>query len=70
MQVVDQTGYDLLEGLGMARDKSAVEQAVIRYASTSLHPCVDESDTLTLVVTGNAAASATTAITLYYALGY
>jgi len=64
----DQTGYDLLEGVGEDRDRSATEQAAILYASTSVNPCVDEEDTLTLQIQNNAVVSAVINISLYYCL--
>ena len=39
------------------------------YSGTSLHPTVDESDTLTLKIANNSVNSATTVIELYYGLG-
>lgn len=54
----------------MNRDAVASQQAPLFYASTSVHPCCDESDTLTLLVSGNSVASAQTVIDLYYAMGY
>jgi len=65
-----QDGYDLLEGLGLNRDTVNTEHAVIRYANTSIHPVVDESDTLTLVIDNNTAPSAQITIDVYFALGY
>ena len=70
MRVEDQTGYDLLEGLGANRDTVTTQQAVIIYSGTSLHPVVHESDTLTLVIDNHFAVSAEIAIDLYVALGY
>jgi hypothetical protein len=70
VQVFDQNGIDVLLGLGMNRSAVASEQTLLIYSSTSLHPVVDETDTLTLVITGNSVASASVGIDLYYALGY
>ena len=69
MQLLDQNGYDLLEGVGMNRSSSKSEQAAIVYASTSVNPVVDETDTLTLVIDNHFAVSAQVVIDLYYALG-
>lgn len=70
VRVLDQSGYDVLEGAGLLRDTATTEQASIKYASTSLHPAVDESDTLTLAITQNNAPGAILTVDLYYALGY
>lgn len=70
MYLFDQSGHDLLEGVGLNRDQAATEHAVIVYSGTSLHPVVDETDTLTLRLDGNLVASAQVEVTLYYALGY
>lgn len=70
IQLLDQNNFDLLNGLGMNRSSNASEHAILIHASTSLHPVVDETDTLTLVITGNTVANATIAVDLYYALGY
>ena len=69
MRVTDQNGIDLLQGLGANRDTAAPEEVVLIYANTSLHPYVDETDTLTLVVDNHFAVSAQITIDLYYALG-
>jgi len=69
VQILDQSGYDVLEGLGMNRSDVLSQQTAILYASTSVNPVVDESDALTLVVGGNTVASAFVGIDLYYALG-
>ena len=68
IRLLDHTGYDLLEGLGANRDTIAPEQVNIIYASTSVNPCVDETDTLTLVIDNQFTASAQVEVTLYYAL--
>jgi len=59
----------VLEGVGVDRDNAATQHAVIVYAGTSLQPCIDETDTLTLQISNNAVASAYIEIVLYYALG-
>ncbi len=69
VQLVDQTGYDLLEGVGMNRSASASQHAAVLYSSTSVNPVVDDSDTLTLVIDNHFAVSAQVVIDLYYALG-
>ena len=66
---MDQNGIDLLQGLGANRSAAQPQEVVLIYASTSLHPYVDEGDTLTLVIDNHFAASAQVTIDLYYALG-
>ena len=67
--IKDQSGHDLLEGVGVDRDNATTQHAVIVYAGTSLHPVVDETDVLTLQISNNVVASAQIEIVLYYALG-
>lgn len=67
--MVDQNGIDVLQGLGANRDAAASEETVLVYASTSLHPYVDETDSLTLVIDNHFAPSAKMTIDLYFALG-
>ncbi len=69
MRILDQHGVDVLQGVGLNRDRAASEEAVIVYASTSIHPYIDETDTLTLHVDNNLVASAQIVIDLYFALG-
>ena len=52
----------------MNRDNVAPAQTLLVYSGTSLHPVVDESDDLTLVVDNHFATSAQIRIDLYYAL--
>jgi len=68
--IKDQSGHDLLEGVGVDRSNAATEHAPIVYSGTSLHPCIDETDTLTLSIDNNAVTSAYIEIVLYYAIGY
>lgn len=70
VRLLDQTGYDVLEGLGADRSAVASEHKALIYASTSLHPVVDDSDALTLRIDNNGVGSAYMEIALYYALGY
>lgn len=65
----DQHGHDVLEGVGINRDTLNTEEVPIVYSGSTIHPWVDESDALTLVISGNAVNSAVTVIDLYYALG-
>jgi len=67
--ILDQNGLDVLQGLGANRDMAASEVAPIIYAGTSLHPYVDETDALTLVISNNLVPSAQVVIELTYALG-
>jgi hypothetical protein len=68
--ITDALGLDVLQGAGQNRDTVTTESAAIVFASTSVNPVVDESDTLTLAITNNAVNSATITIVLYYATGY
>lgn len=70
MSLRDQHGYDLLEGVGANRSATATQEVPIIYASTSLHPVVHESDTLTLIVDNHFAASGVTLVEVYWATGY
>lgn len=65
----DQHGHDVLQALGMNRHTSNTEKVAIFYTSTSSHPTVDESDTLTLTIAANNVNSAITVIEITYALG-
>lgn len=67
--LTNQHGYDVLQSLGLNRDTANTETASIVFSGTGTHPCVDESDTLTLTITNNSVNSATIAVELYYALG-
>ena len=72
--VLDQHGHDVLEGVGANRDGAApgtetTEKVPIVYSGTGTHPTVDESDTLTLTISGNSVNSAVTVVQIYYALG-
>jgi hypothetical protein len=64
--LVDQYGADVLEGVGANRHESNTETANIVYTGTGTHPCVDDSDTLTLTFSGNSVNSATVTVVLYY----
>lgn len=68
MTLVSQHGFDVLQGVGIDRDASKAEEAVIVHAGTSIHPVVDETDTFTLKIDNNAVASAAIVIDLYFAL--
>lgn len=69
MRLEDQGGYDLLEGVGANRSATATQHAAILYASSSVHPAVCESDTLTLVIDNHFAPSAQIEVAVYYAPG-
>ena len=69
MRVEDAGGYDVLEGVGANRDNAHTEHAAIVYASTSVHPVIHESDSLTLVIDNHFAPSAQISIEFYYCLG-
>jgi hypothetical protein len=66
---LERHGIDLLQGLGANRDAAAHEEVAIIYASTSLHPAVDEDDELTFVIDNHFAPSAQITAHLFYALG-
>lgn len=70
IQLTDQSGHDLLEGVGLNRSASAVQKALIRYGGTEAQPAVDESDTLTLIVENNMTPAAEVDVNLYYSIGY
>ena len=59
----------MLQGVGQNLDLAASTSVAIVYAATSVHPTVDESDTLTLRISHNVVASAEFLIDLYYGLG-
>lgn len=67
--IEDGGGHDVLEGVGANRDTATTEKATVVYLGTSVHPVVDDSDTLTLKIGGNSVNSAVTVIKLYYAKG-
>jgi hypothetical protein len=67
--VEDAHGLDVLLGTGANRDTATTERAAVVFTSTSVHPIVDDTDTLTLKVAGNNVNSAVTVIVLHYALG-
>lgn len=67
--ITDAEGLDVLRGVGANRDTANTEVAAIVFSSTSVHPVVDDTDTLTLAITNNSVNSATIVIVLYYALG-
>lgn len=67
--LTDQHGSDVLQGVGANRHTTSTETALIVYSGTGTHPCVDDSDTLTLTITNNSVNNAITVVDLYYALG-
>jgi len=67
--LVNQHGYDVLQGVGANRDTANTEQVPVLYTSTGTHPAVDETDTLTLTIANNAVNSAIVVIELYYSIG-
>ncbi len=67
--MLDQYGYDVLEGVGVDRSASKTEHKAIVYSSTSVNPCIDETDTLTLKIDNNIVAGAVLQIDILYALG-
>ncbi len=69
MRLKNQFGYDVLEGVGQNRSNVAPQVAPVVFTSTSVHPWVHESDSLTLVVDNTLAASAQIQVELLYAVG-
>ena len=69
MTLRDQHGLDVLQTLGIDRDRAATEEAALVYSGTSVHPVIHEADSLTLRVEGNDEASAQLTIYLTYATG-
>ena len=69
LQLFDEHHADALQGLGIDCDRSATTSVPIVYASTSVHPCVDEHSTLTLHVGQQFAAAGEFTVTLYAARG-
>lgn len=67
--LTDAHGLDVLRGAGGNRDTANTEIAAVVFSSTSAHPMVDETDTLTLAISNNSVNSATVVIVLTYALG-
>lgn len=67
--IEDAHAHDVLQGVGANRHTANTERAVVIYASTSIHPAVDDADVLTLKVANNLVNSAQIVIVLYYALG-
>jgi hypothetical protein len=65
----DVTGLDILQGLGANLLTATSEQKAIVFSSTEIHPAVDQSDTLTMVITNNSVNSAIIVINLYVTLG-
>ena len=69
ISIDDAEGHDVLEGVGDNRSASATEKALVVYSSTSVHPVVDDTDTLTFKIANNNVNSAIVVAKLYYALG-
>lgn len=67
--IEDQHGVDVLQGVGANRPAASGAKVGIVFSSTSAHPPVDDSDTLTLKIANNLVNSAAITIVLYYALG-
>ena len=67
--LLNQHGADVLQGVGANRHTSNTEQANVVITGTGTHPCVDESDTLTLTFANNAQNGAQVVVEIAYALG-
>lgn len=59
----------MLEGVGVDRSQTATQHVPIVYSGTSINPCVDDTDVLTLVISNNISPAAAVQIDVYYALG-
>ena len=70
VQLLDQHGLDVLQTLGLNRDRAVTEEVSIVYSGSSVHLAVSDADVLTLRVGGNTDASAVMNIYMYYASGY
>ena len=62
-------GIDLLQGCGVNRDTSNSECAAIVFGTNYKRSAIDDSDVLTLVVSGSTVGGAKTEIKIKYALG-
>ena len=67
--LIDDEGHDVLEGVGANRHTSNTEKAAIVYSSTSLHPAVDEWQTLALTLANNSVNDAIVVVTIFYTPG-
>ncbi len=67
--VTNQHGHDVLQGVGANRDTANTEVAPVVYTGTSLHPVVDETDTLTVAISNNVVNSAEVVVEIVYAVG-
>ena len=70
MQLFDEHGLDVLQGLGVDNDANATTSAAVVCSGTSVHPAVNEDSQLRLRIGQQFAASAELTITLYYTMGY
>jgi hypothetical protein len=64
--LIDEHGFDRLQGVGLNRDTANTEEALVVYSATGIHPYVTEFDVLTLTIENNAVASAGGVIVLTY----
>ncbi len=64
--IIDDSGLDVLQTLGMNRDTADTEERNIVYSGTSNHVPISYADTLTLTIAGNSQAAALTVIDIYY----
>lgn len=70
IQLFDEHGIDVLQGLGMNCHTAATTSAPIVYAGTDLHPAVNEDSVLQWHIGQQFAPSAQVTVTIYFALGY
>ena len=64
--LTDESSYDVLQGLGTNRDTTTSEGRAIIFSSTSVHPVVHRTDTLTLAIANQSVSGAVITIKIYY----
>lgn len=62
----DAAGYDRLEGVGADRSSTVIELKPIVFASSEIHPYVDQSDRLKLQITNSTEPEAGITVNLFY----
>jgi hypothetical protein len=66
ISLTDVNSVDVLQALCQNRHTSNVETVRIVYSGKEEHPCVAQSDALTLVISGNSDTSCTSTIDIYF----
>ena len=64
--LVDPQAIDALHGVGADRHTSNIEDALIVWSGTAVHPIVMADETLTLTIANQSVNSATTLIIIYF----